>query len=132
MRNSSRLCLWNVYFYGDEQVQSELVNIEYGRVMFITLSTAGGIGEEQDLEIFNGLYYIECFLRELYEGRNEWQPSFQPLPLLARITEEQIEEEGANEEIDAQMNNYNGYNYYIKKWANYVKAASLNHFIRRS
>ncbi|KAA6377230.1 MAG: hypothetical protein EZS28_027243 [Streblomastix strix] len=129
VRHTSRLCLWNVYFYGDEQVQQELVNIEYGRVTSITFCTAGGIGEKQDLEIFNELYYIECFLRALHEGRN-WQPSFQPLPLLARRTEEQIEEEGANEEIEAQIIN-KGYDGNIFYYANRAKAATLNCFIRR-
>ncbi|KAA6397084.1 MAG: hypothetical protein EZS28_007385 [Streblomastix strix] len=101
LRHWSRECLWNIQYKGDEQDQSDLVNIEYGRVTFISFSTAGGVGEEHDKEISNALFYIYYFLRELHEGRNiDWQPSIQPLPLLARITEEQIEEEGADEEID--------------------------------
>ncbi|KAA6334788.1 MAG: hypothetical protein EZS28_053031, partial [Streblomastix strix] len=129
IRSWSRQCLWSIQGDGDAQVQSELVRQGYGRVMFITISTAGCKGEEQDYEIENGLIRISIFLTELHDGRNDdWYPSFQPLPLLARSTEEQIEDEGANEEIEAQMKNI-GYNSGIKAWANDVKAAILNHFI---
>ncbi|KAA6360297.1 MAG: hypothetical protein EZS28_044176 [Streblomastix strix] len=127
VRKSSRLCLWNIQFSGDEQDQSELVNVGFGRVMSISYSTAGGVGEERYQEICNGLHNISWFLRELHEGRNDY-PSFQPLPLLVRRTEEQIEEEGANEEIEAQMKN-NAYQGRIKYWANKAKAATLNRFI---
>ncbi|KAA6359532.1 MAG: hypothetical protein EZS28_044941 [Streblomastix strix] len=106
IRCNSRWCLYWIQVWGDEQVQSELVNKRYGRVTSISICTAGGKGEEQDQEIYNGLKYIFSFLRELHAGRNnDWKPFFQPLPLLARRTEEQMEEEGAREEIDAQMNN---------------------------
>ncbi|KAA6384507.1 MAG: hypothetical protein EZS28_019965 [Streblomastix strix] len=129
VRSRSRHCLWYIQFYGDEQVQSELVNIGFGRVMFITFCTAGGVGEEQDVEISNGLIHISEFLAQLHKGRNNfWQSSFQPLPSLARSTEEQVEEEGTSEELEAQMNNnVNSWN--IKYQANDVKAATLNRFI---
>ncbi|KAA6380445.1 MAG: hypothetical protein EZS28_024028 [Streblomastix strix] len=127
VRSWSRLCLKYIQQLGDEQDQSELENQGYGRVISITFSTAGGKGEEQDQEIFYGLQHIYLFLRELHLGRN-WQPSFQPLPLLVRNSEEQMEEEGANEEIDAQMNN-NGLDDEIRNWANDAKAAILNRFI---
>ncbi|KAA6392684.1 MAG: hypothetical protein EZS28_011790 [Streblomastix strix] len=131
VRNSSRDCLWNIQYYGDEKVQSALVNQGYGRVMSISYCTAGGVGEEKDIEIFNGLYCIFDFITELHEGRNQWQPSFQPLPLLARRFVEQIEEEGAIEELEAQMNN-KGDNGDIIYWANESKAATLNHFINNN
>ncbi|KAA6366114.1 MAG: hypothetical protein EZS28_038360, partial [Streblomastix strix] len=105
VRSWSRACLSRIQSFGDEQVQQELVNYGYGRVMSLSFSTAGGVGEEQNMEIENGLYRIYRFLRQLHEGRNYPQPSFQPLPLLVRSTEVQIEEEGAIEEIDAQMKN---------------------------
>ncbi|KAA6371347.1 MAG: hypothetical protein EZS28_033126 [Streblomastix strix] len=132
VRSFSRECLRYIQQLGDEQIQSELVNNGYGRVTSITFSTAGGKGEEQDLEIMNGLMYIQYFLRALHYGRNDfyWQPSFQPLPLLARNTEEQMEEEGANEELEAQLNN-NENRWGIKSNANSVKAAILNRFIHR-
>ncbi|KAA6391462.1 MAG: hypothetical protein EZS28_013013 [Streblomastix strix] len=129
VRHQSRQCLWNIHFYGDEYVQSELVIIGYGRVMSISFSTAGGIGDEKDEEISYGLYRISRFLSELHEGRN-WQPSFQPLPLLVRMSLEQIEDEGANEELEAQINN-KGVNGRIKGWANDAKAVTLNRFIHR-
>ncbi|KAA6399213.1 MAG: hypothetical protein EZS28_005258 [Streblomastix strix] len=130
VRNKCRDCLWCIQIYGDEQVQSELVNVGYGRIMSITYSTAGGIGEEQDEEIYNGLCYIFNLFKELNEGRNNWQTSFQPLPLLVQRSEEQIEEEGAIEELEAQLDN-KGINGHIKYCANMAKAPSLNHFIHR-
>ncbi|KAA6361046.1 MAG: hypothetical protein EZS28_043427, partial [Streblomastix strix] len=131
VRSRSQRCLSGIRYYGDEQVQTDLVTQGYGRVMSITFCTAGGKGEEQDEEIWNGLDRISVFLRELHEGRNDdYQSSFQPLPLLVRNTEEQMEEEGADEELEAQMNN-NGYNSNIKGYANYVKEVILNRFIRR-
>ncbi|KAA6371970.1 MAG: hypothetical protein EZS28_032503 [Streblomastix strix] len=127
IRCNSRWCLRYIQVFGDEQIQSELVNNGYGRMMSTAFCTAGGKGEEQDEEIRNGLINITDFLIGLHAGRI-WQPSFQPLPLLARNTEEQIEEEGANEELDTQMNN-NGMNGHIRNWANEAKAMTLNHFI---
>ncbi|KAA6387738.1 MAG: hypothetical protein EZS28_016737, partial [Streblomastix strix] len=121
VRSWSRDFLSQIQLYGDEQIQADLVNIGYGRVMSITFSTAGGISEEQDKEIENGLMYISRFLREQHEGRNDWQPSFQPLPLLARRSEEQIEKEGANEELEAQMKN-NGCYGSVQGYANEAKA----------
>ncbi|KAA6395593.1 MAG: hypothetical protein EZS28_008882 [Streblomastix strix] len=130
VRRHSRYCLREIQYIGDEYVQSELVRQGYGRAMSITFSTAGGVGEEQDEEINVGLGDIFYFLRNLHEGRNDWQRSFQLLPLLIRSTEVQIEEEGANEEIDAQMKN-NGYNGEIFYYANEAKEATLNRFIHR-
>ncbi|KAA6380984.1 MAG: hypothetical protein EZS28_023488 [Streblomastix strix] len=53
VRSTSRDCLYWFQVYGDEQDQTELVNNEYGRVMSITFSTAGGVGEEQNQEIID-------------------------------------------------------------------------------
>ncbi|KAA6367411.1 MAG: hypothetical protein EZS28_037062 [Streblomastix strix] len=130
VRSRSRDCLSQIQHYGDEQIQTEIVNQEYGRVMSIVISTAGGKGEEQDYEIENGLLRISEFLTKLHNGRNQyWYPQLQPLPLLARRTEEQIEVEGSNEEIEAQMiNKREGY-YFIMNYADDAKAATLNHFI---
>ncbi|KAA6382185.1 MAG: hypothetical protein EZS28_022288 [Streblomastix strix] len=123
VRYQSRECLQQIQVYGDAYVQSVLVNNEYGRVMTLTFCTAGGVCEEDDLKICDGLSCISIFLRQLRYGRNEWYPSFQPLPLLARVSLEQIEEEGAIEEIEAQMNN-KGYNGDIKGQA---KMSKLRH-----
>ncbi|KAA6353811.1 MAG: hypothetical protein EZS28_050663, partial [Streblomastix strix] len=129
VRCNSRECLVLIQIYGDSQDYTDLVNVEYGKVTCISLSTAGGIGEENDEEIRNGLNNIFNFLREQHEGRN-YQPSFQPLPLLARMTEEEIEEEGAIEEVEAQMINVESGGI-IKSCANLTKATILNHFIHR-
>ncbi|KAA6379299.1 MAG: hypothetical protein EZS28_025176 [Streblomastix strix] len=130
IRNRSRECLKWIQYKGDAKVQSNLVNIGNGRVMSIVISTAGGIGEEQDKEILDVLMHIQWVFKALPKGSNDY-PSFQPLPLLARRTEEQIEEEGANEELEAQMKK-NKYGSYIMIWANKAKAAILNHFIHWS
>ncbi|KAA6363151.1 MAG: hypothetical protein EZS28_041323 [Streblomastix strix] len=127
----NRQCLFCIQQYGDAQDLTERINIGYGRLMIISISTTGGSSEEQDQEIYYELIYISNFIYELHEGRSKWQPSFQPLPLLARSTEEQIEEEGGNEEVDAQMNNNGNYGN-IKRYANEVKAATLNRFFHSS
>ncbi|KAA6373728.1 MAG: hypothetical protein EZS28_030746 [Streblomastix strix] len=129
IRSWSTDCLSWIRYLGDEQDQSELVNNGYGRVTSISFSTAGGKGEEQDDEISNQLCRIYHFLRALHYG-NTYQPYFQPLPLLVRNTEEQMEEEGADEELDAQMNN-NKNRWSIRNWANRAKTMTLNCFIRR-
>ncbi|KAA6372808.1 MAG: hypothetical protein EZS28_031665 [Streblomastix strix] len=130
VRSNSREYLRLIQEYGDAQVQSELVNVEYGRMMAVSFSTAGGIDEEDDDEIRSELNCICYFLREQLEGRNAYQPFFQPLPLLARMSAEQIEEEGGNEEIESQLNS-NGNNGSIKYYTKYAKAVILNHFIDR-
>ncbi|KAA6384610.1 MAG: hypothetical protein EZS28_019864 [Streblomastix strix] len=53
VRRQSRLCLYSIQRYGDEQMQSELVNNGYGRVMSLSLCTAEGAGEEHDKEIWD-------------------------------------------------------------------------------
>ncbi|KAA6358290.1 MAG: hypothetical protein EZS28_046183, partial [Streblomastix strix] len=83
--------IFRILFRGDEQDYADLVNVEYGRVLSIAFCTSGGVGEEQDAQIFMVLIHFYNFLRQLHEGRNDWQPSFQPLPLLVRRTDEQIE-----------------------------------------
>ncbi|KAA6394603.1 MAG: hypothetical protein EZS28_009866 [Streblomastix strix] len=95
--------------------------------------TASGSGEIQDEEISNGLRYISMFLRELYQGRN-LQPSFPPLPLLAHRSQEQIEEEGGNEELESQMINKgsNNWRQSIMDITNMAKAAILNYFVDQS
>ncbi|KAA6358539.1 MAG: hypothetical protein EZS28_045934 [Streblomastix strix] len=130
VRSLSRQCLRYIQRFGDEQVQSELVNNGYGRVMTLSFCTAGGIGEEQDGEIWEGLIRIHWFLEALRYGRNDDWQHFHPLPLLVRESLEQIEEEGAIEEIEEQMKN-NGFDGHIKREAKDVKSETLNHFINR-
>ncbi|KAA6375904.1 MAG: hypothetical protein EZS28_028570 [Streblomastix strix] len=130
LRHQSRYCLFQIQRDGDEQDFADLVNVGIGKVLTIAFCTAGGAGEEEDWEIFNVLNHFYYFLRELYEGRHYQQLSLKPLQLLARRTEEQIEEEGANDELEAQIKN-NENNSYISVWANKAKAVILNCFIRR-
>ncbi|KAA6356795.1 MAG: hypothetical protein EZS28_047678 [Streblomastix strix] len=131
VRRSSRWYIWKIHLFGDALVQSELVNIEYARTLVIAISTAGGHGAEYDDDIYDGLQQIFFFLDHLHEGRSDYSPSFPPQPLLARRSVEQIEEEGANEEIDAQLIN-NGQHVYIMDYRNKAKGAILNLFIESS
>ncbi|KAA6387762.1 MAG: hypothetical protein EZS28_016708 [Streblomastix strix] len=97
-------------------------------VFVIAISTASGSGEEQDNEIWNGLSNISEFIRCL---NNEKQLSFPPQLLLAHRSDEQLEEEGGNEEIDSQLIN-KGHQYCnIKDSANYTKGRILNYFIEQ-
>ncbi|KAA6385594.1 MAG: hypothetical protein EZS28_018879 [Streblomastix strix] len=113
-----------------ELIQSELANIGYFRVLVIAITTAGGNGEEQDLEINDGFDRISDFLIQLHQGRNNyWQPSFLPQPLLAKRSMEQIEEEGGSEEVDAQLVN-NGI--FVMHKAKKIKGLILNYFINKN
>ncbi|KAA6386906.1 MAG: hypothetical protein EZS28_017569 [Streblomastix strix] len=106
IRNNSRGCLLHIHQYGDASDQSKLVNVNYSGVLVIAISTASGHGEEED-------------------GN-----SFPPQPLLAHRSDEQIEEEGGNEEIDSQLIN-EGFSGNIKNSANWAKGAILNYFIEQ-
>ncbi|KAA6365742.1 MAG: hypothetical protein EZS28_038731 [Streblomastix strix] len=130
VRSSSRRCLRYIQYSGDTSVHTELVNANYVRVLVIAISTASGSGEEQDLEIYWGLDKISDFIRCLNKGRNDYEPSFPPQPLLARRSDEQIEEEGGNEEVESQLIN-KGFNGDIKTDANRAKIAIQNIFIKQ-
>ncbi|KAA6403402.1 MAG: hypothetical protein EZS28_001064, partial [Streblomastix strix] len=131
-RRGSRKCLDLIQQLGDESDQAELVSIGYAGEFVITFSTAGGNGEEQDKQIRQGLNHIFWFLKDLRQGRNDpLYQQFPPLPQLARRSNEQIEEEGGNEDVDAQMNN-NGEVFNIKYWAKLAKVQILNCFIDNS
>ncbi|KAA6363103.1 MAG: hypothetical protein EZS28_041370 [Streblomastix strix] len=69
------------------------------------------------------------FLSNLNKGRN-YNPSFPPQPLLVRRSDEQIEEEGGNEEIESQLINKKSDYGHIKNSANYAKGWILNNFIK--
>ncbi|KAA6401279.1 MAG: hypothetical protein EZS28_003196 [Streblomastix strix] len=113
--------------YSDASAQSELVDVGYARVFTVAISASGGHGEQQDQEIFRGLHSIFFFLNYLQGAYS------MPLqPLLVRRSVEQIEEEGAIEEIDAQLINDGHYNCNIKEQTNNVKRMILNYFINKS
>ncbi|KAA6366790.1 MAG: hypothetical protein EZS28_037683 [Streblomastix strix] len=132
IRDRSRLCLGNIQKYGDESTQFELVSSEYAGVQVLQVSTAGGDGEQDDGQIFDGLYNISEFLKSLYQGRQTNYPNSGPkFPQqisLARRLNEQIEEEGGNEEVESQLiNKWNNEN--INDQANRAKAEILNFYI---
>ncbi|KAA6398505.1 MAG: hypothetical protein EZS28_005971 [Streblomastix strix] len=106
-----------------QEVAVEDVLVQFSSVVI----TANGHGEEKDKEIYWGLDYISNFLRCLNKGK---QYSFPPQLLLAHRSDEQIEEEGGNEEIDSQQINKKS-NYNIKNNAIIAKGAILNNFIEQ-
>ncbi|KAA6366604.1 MAG: hypothetical protein EZS28_037869 [Streblomastix strix] len=108
------------------QLQTELINVGYVQDIMISFSTAGGIGEQQDDEIYWGLDCVSEFFNELHNGRNNYLPSFPPQPGLSRICEEQIEEEDGNEEVESQLFNQ-GYD--ITDQVYLAKRRLLNYFI---
>ncbi|KAA6373840.1 MAG: hypothetical protein EZS28_030633, partial [Streblomastix strix] len=131
LRSGSIRCLQHIHCSSDASAQSELVNSNYIGVLVIAFSTASGHGEEKGDEIYDRLFCISRFFKQLNQGSNN-QPTFPPQPLLARRSDEQIEEEGGNEEIDSQLIN-KGHQYCdIKDIANYVKGRILNYFIEQS
>ncbi|KAA6371835.1 MAG: hypothetical protein EZS28_032638 [Streblomastix strix] len=129
VRSSIKRCLRYIHQFGDLSAHSELINAKYVGVLVIAISTASGSGEEQDLEIRDGLDNISDFLECLNQGRNDYA-TFPPQPLLARRSEEQIKEEGGNEEIDSQLINEGDYGL-IKNSANEGKGTILNYFIEQ-
>ncbi|KAA6373603.1 MAG: hypothetical protein EZS28_030868, partial [Streblomastix strix] len=129
LRSGSRECLFSIQYRGDASTQSELVNANFTRVFAIAIGTASGSGEEYDNEIYLKLNYIFWFISNLNKGRY-YNAIFPPQPLLAHRSDEQIEEEGGNEEIDSQLIN-KGKNDDIKDYANKAKGAILNYFIEQ-
>ncbi|KAA6355641.1 MAG: hypothetical protein EZS28_048831, partial [Streblomastix strix] len=128
LRNGSRECLSIIQDCGDVSTNSELINVGYARVFIIAISSASGSGEEQDREIKDGLDNISQFIRCLNKGK---QDSFPLQPLLAHRSDEQLEEEGGNEEIDSQLINKRHQYCNIKDQANIANGRILNYFIEQ-
>ncbi|KAA6385189.1 MAG: hypothetical protein EZS28_019285 [Streblomastix strix] len=134
IRSGSRKCLLNIHCSSDASAQSELVNANYTGVLVIAISTASGSGEEQDEQISIRLGNISTFLNCLNKGGKYYIKTFPPQPLLAHRSDEQIEEEGGNEEIDSQLiNKGKGHFDYddIKNSANRAQGEILNYFIEQ-
>ncbi|KAA6386588.1 MAG: hypothetical protein EZS28_017885 [Streblomastix strix] len=129
VRHSSRWCLWFIQVFGDLSAHSEFINARYVGVLVIAISTASGSGEEYDGEISLGLDNISDFIRDLHQGKNNYA-TFPPQPLLARRSDEQLEEEGAIEEIDS-LQKYKGDYDHIKISAIRAKGMILNYFIEQ-
>ncbi|KAA6387837.1 MAG: hypothetical protein EZS28_016638 [Streblomastix strix] len=115
-------------------MQTELARVGYSIEQILYMSTAGGFSEEQDQEIDNALNQVSKFLNCLHhEGKDLYQSYFPPLPLFAKRSEEQIEVEGGNEEVEAQMiNKGKGSNWNITDDVNWAKRSILNLYIDRS
>ncbi|KAA6387841.1 MAG: hypothetical protein EZS28_016634 [Streblomastix strix] len=101
-------------------------------VTAISISTAGGIGEQNDIEIREGLSNISVFISNLHYGTCSpfnfmFIMSYTLQPVVIKNCEEQLEEEGGNEELEAQQINV-GYSV-IKSFANQYKRWALNYFV---
>ncbi|KAA6396535.1 MAG: hypothetical protein EZS28_007941 [Streblomastix strix] len=100
-------------------------------VDIVQIDTVSGAGAEQDDEIFYRLRHISRFLRDIHQGKYiSWLPQFPPQHLLAHRSDEQIEEEGGNEEIDSQLinkENRGNINDEVKK----AQGRILNRFIEQ-
>ncbi|KAA6377903.1 MAG: hypothetical protein EZS28_026572 [Streblomastix strix] len=107
--------------------------VEYAGMDVIGISTAGGVGEEYDQEIYDVLEYMHYFFSRLHQETQFFflVPSFQYQPQLAKNSYEQIIEECGSEEVDAQLFN-KGDDGDIKFKATQVKAEIMNHFIDSS
>ncbi|KAA6393897.1 MAG: hypothetical protein EZS28_010575 [Streblomastix strix] len=137
IRNKSKECLDYIHRWGDEQTQVELVTNGYPRVLINIINTVGGNEQEYDVGIFQGLENISNFFSVILKGRQtnyfNHGPSFPPQPVLFKSFQEQIEDEGAYEEIEAQLvNKGRGVYNDIKNNANYAKRRILNFFVDQS
>ncbi|KAA6372917.1 MAG: hypothetical protein EZS28_031556 [Streblomastix strix] len=133
-----RKCLDYIYYWGDEQVQVELVTNGYPRLLVIVINTAGGNEQEQDGGIIQGLLNSIRFIYVILKGRETNQYNLctplSPQPDLLKSCQEQIEDEGGNEEIEAQLVNKQWNddlqgNYIIKGTANWAKGSILNFYV---
>ncbi|KAA6391686.1 MAG: hypothetical protein EZS28_012784 [Streblomastix strix] len=118
--------------FGNEIVQANLVAFNYSKELIAYISTASGKCQEQDKEIYRGLELINNYIQDLRQRRYELPWTYiSPLPHLTKISVEQFEEEGGNEEVDAQsINNRKDYtDHSIMIRTNLTKAKLLNHFI---
>ncbi|KAA6339121.1 MAG: hypothetical protein EZS28_052637, partial [Streblomastix strix] len=136
VRSRSRDCLWQIQLNGDESVQAEIVNAGFIGVMIIAISTAGGSEEDETDETHQWLKNISRFLYYLRQGGEpdvfNRGTTFPPQPILRRICEQQMEEEGADEEIESQLiNNQLNRNEYekIRDYARGTKLVIMNRYI---
>ncbi|KAA6382064.1 MAG: hypothetical protein EZS28_022409 [Streblomastix strix] len=135
IRRDSRRCLSHIQIYGDEQVHTKLIAFKYPRLLAISFSTAGGLEECDDHAIYDGLEFISNFIRNLHYGRKAdkfWVgPELPPQKYSAKLANDQIEEEGTNEEIDAQLINEGKGQYIgnIKEKTKQAKETILNLYI---
>ncbi|KAA6312385.1 MAG: hypothetical protein EZS28_055933 [Streblomastix strix] len=101
IREKSRECLSEIQSQGDEQAQTELINVGLSKALIIRINSAGGTEDQGDKEIEQGLQFIFEILNQLNKGKNnyyDFYPSFPAQPDLSQSYIEQVEEEGGIEE----------------------------------
>ncbi|KAA6389020.1 MAG: hypothetical protein EZS28_015452 [Streblomastix strix] len=131
------MCLDFIHKWGDEQAQVELVTNGYPRALVIDINTAGGNEQQDDWQIGKGLENIFEFIKTILKGRQTDPdfnpgPSLQPQPVTFKSCQEQIENEGSIEEIEAQLVNEGQYYYYFDVDAKDAKTQILNFYVDRS
>ncbi|KAA6388965.1 MAG: hypothetical protein EZS28_015506 [Streblomastix strix] len=131
IRSYSSYGLREVVQYGVIQTFEVLSHSCYAGVLAKATATAGGIVVEADTDIAVTISNIFNFIHILLNGRypNPCLPTVPPLPALLKESVEQIEVEGAQEEVEAQMTNNENRTMDINYHARNFKAILLNAFI---
>ncbi|KAA6387566.1 MAG: hypothetical protein EZS28_016905 [Streblomastix strix] len=131
IRKISRMCLFKIQSNGDETVQKQLSQLGYLISLTSVIYAAGGSGKvDNDQEINLIIINIFEFFKQLYFGTNNGDTQFPPHPSLAKLSYEQLEEEGCLEEIEALIINKGVDN--IKFCTNGAKQTISNIFVNKS
>ncbi|KAA6392604.1 MAG: hypothetical protein EZS28_011865 [Streblomastix strix] len=129
IRKRSSQCLQHVLLYGDESVYADLQNIGFVGTSIIPISSAGSFGENDEDQMFMGLIDVSSLFISLHNvSDNPHYPTFPPQPTLLKTSQEQVEEEGAYEEVESLLID-NGRRNCIKKRAKQTKREILNIWI---
>ncbi|KAA6364811.1 MAG: hypothetical protein EZS28_039662 [Streblomastix strix] len=139
LREVARNCLWNILWHGNTNAIKQLVNYSYVEMLVISISTGGGCVQQQNNEIDDQLQILSDFFLVIRKGRYPYQQQLGllqvllPLPSLAKVVEELVEQIGGVEEIEtrniSQSNKYYGVQ---KSNANYVLQAIVNYYQHRT
>ncbi|KAA6392717.1 MAG: hypothetical protein EZS28_011756 [Streblomastix strix] len=132
IRNKCIQLFERIYEEGNQNALESLTKNGHANSLVIKVGADDGYygidGEELDSNLFD----LRCFFRTLHKGRQfypQYQvyPSYPPQICLAQQSEEQLEEEGSLEDIDAYLINQLN-NEKIKKSVNLAKNSIFNIF----
>ncbi|KAA6396393.1 MAG: hypothetical protein EZS28_008081 [Streblomastix strix] len=140
IRNHSIRSLGWIQCHGDNDAQSQLYKLGYAGMMAVAVGICGGYIANNNGDIKLALSSIGCFFSRIHEGRQIYREdidediSFPPQPELTKPSEEQFEEEGGNEEIEALLID-KGRNEFDDESINVrsikAKYSILNHFSKK-
>ncbi|KAA6359712.1 MAG: hypothetical protein EZS28_044761 [Streblomastix strix] len=95
-----------IQYHGDNDAQSQLCKLGYAGMMAVAVGICGGCIVNNNGDIKLALSSIGCFFNRIHEGRKTqyfYHHPVPPQPELIKPSEEQLEEEGGNEEIEQWM-----------------------------